>query len=70
MRKNKDFSAGPVWDDELNRYLVDITYPDQSRKRKRFDAQSLVTVPHAKLIREIGILPDIQFGDVERAVAK
>jgi integrase len=36
MRKNKDFSAGPVWDDELNRYLVDITYPDQSRKRKRF----------------------------------
>jgi hypothetical protein len=36
VRKNKDFSAGPVWDDELNRYLVDITYPDQSRKRKRF----------------------------------
>ena len=36
MRKNKDFSAGPVWDDELNRYLVDITYPDRSRKRKRF----------------------------------
>ena len=36
MRKNKDFSAGPVWDDELNRYLVDITYPDLNRKRKRF----------------------------------
>ena len=34
MRKSKDFTAGPV--DELNRYLVDITYPDQSRKRKRF----------------------------------
>jgi hypothetical protein len=36
VRKNKDFSAGPVWDDELNRYLVDITYPDLNRKRKRF----------------------------------
>ncbi len=36
MRTNKDFSAGPVWDDDLNRYLVDFTYPDQSRKRKRF----------------------------------
>ena len=31
MRKSKDFTAGPVWDDELNRYLVDIT-----RRRKRF----------------------------------
>jgi hypothetical protein len=34
VRKNKDFSAGPVWGEALNRYLVDITYPD--RKRKRF----------------------------------
>ena len=36
MRKSKDFTAGPVWDDELNRYLVDITYPDLARRRKRF----------------------------------
>src|SRR5262249_37143502 len=36
VRKNKDFSAGPVWEEALNRYLVDITYPGQSRKRKRF----------------------------------
>jgi len=36
VRKNKDFSAGQVWEEVLNRYLVDITYPDQSRKRKRF----------------------------------
>ena len=35
-----------------------------------FDAQSLVTVPHAKLIRKLGVLPDIHFGEVERAVAK
>ena len=39
MRKNKDFSAGPVWEEELNRYLVDISYPDQTRKRKRFRSQ-------------------------------
>ena len=39
MRKNKDFSKGPVWEDELNRYLVDISYPDQTRKRKRFRSQ-------------------------------
>jgi len=36
VRKSKDFTAGPVWDDELNRYLVDITYPDLARRRKRF----------------------------------
>ena len=36
MRKNKDFSTGPVWEEELKRYLVDISYPDQTRKRKRF----------------------------------
>jgi Phage integrase SAM-like domain len=36
VRKNKDFSVGPVWDEALNRYLVDVSYPDQTRKRKRF----------------------------------
>jgi integrase len=39
VRKNKDFSKGPVWEEELNRYLVDISYPDQTRKRKRFRSQ-------------------------------
>ncbi len=35
-----------------------------------FDAQSLVTIPHAKLIRKIGTLPVAQLAEVERAVAK
>ena len=35
-----------------------------------FDAQSLVTIPHAKLIRKIGNLPATQLAEVERAVAK
>jgi mRNA interferase MazF len=35
-----------------------------------FDAQSLVTVPHAKLVRKIGNLAAIQLAEVERAVAK
>ena len=35
-----------------------------------FDAQSLVTIPHAKLIRKIGNLPVGQLAEVERAVAK
>lgn len=36
MRKNKDFSMGPIWEEALKRYLVDISNPDQTRKRKRF----------------------------------
>jgi mRNA interferase MazF len=35
-----------------------------------FDAQSLVTIPHAKLIRKIGTLPITQLAQVEVAVAK
>ena len=35
-RKNRDFSKGPVWDPETNRWLVEIRYPDGSRLRKRF----------------------------------
>jgi mRNA interferase MazF len=35
-----------------------------------FDAQSLVTIPHAKLVRNIGNLPVTQLAEVERAVAK
>jgi len=35
-RKNRDFSKGPVWDPERNRWLVEIRYPDGSRQRKRF----------------------------------
>ena len=35
-----------------------------------FDAQSLVTIPHAKLVRKIGTLPITQLAPVEVAVAK
>lgn len=35
-RRNRDFSKGPVWDPERNRWLVEIRYPDGSRLRKRF----------------------------------
>ena len=34
-RRNRDFSKGPVWDRERNRWLVEIRYPDGSRLRKR-----------------------------------
>ena len=35
-----------------------------------FDAQSLVTIPHAKLVRKIGTLPTTQLTEVASAVAK
>jgi mRNA interferase MazF len=35
-----------------------------------FDAQSLVTVPHAKLIRKLGDLPPDQIAAVEDAVRR
>jgi mRNA interferase MazF len=33
-----------------------------------FDAQNLVTIPHAKLIRSLGRISDAQLASVERAV--
>ena len=33
-----------------------------------FDAQSLVTIPHAKLLRRLGKVSDVQLGSVERGV--
>ena len=35
-----------------------------------FDAQSMVTIPYAKLIRKIGTLPVAQLAEVERSVAR
>jgi excisionase family DNA binding protein len=35
-RRNRDFSKGPMWDPERNRWRVEIRYPDGSRLRKRF----------------------------------
>lgn len=34
-----------------------------------FDAQNLVTIPHAKLIRSLGKLSSTQLAVVERAIA-
>jgi integrase len=34
-RKNRDFSKGPVWSPERNRWLIEIRYPDGSRLRRR-----------------------------------
>jgi integrase len=36
VRKNRDFSKGPVWDPDRSRWLVEIRYPDRSRLRRRF----------------------------------
>src|SRR5262245_35553396 len=33
-----------------------------------FDAQSLITIPHANLVRSLGVLGSAQFAVVERAV--
>ena len=34
-RRNRDFSKGPIWVPERNRWFVEIRYPDGSRFRKR-----------------------------------
>jgi mRNA interferase MazF len=67
---------------DTDRALVTIvphtTSPRQSRfeatvpvpflKVGVFDAQNLVTIPHAKLVRHLGTLGKAQFGIVERAM--
>lgn len=35
-RKTRDFSRGPLFDPETGRYLVEVRYPDHSRKKRRF----------------------------------
>ena len=37
-------------------------------KKGGFDAQNLITIPHAKLIRKLGILTDLQMKEVESKV--
>jgi mRNA interferase MazF len=69
--------------DDEDRALVTLvphtTSPRQSRfevtvsvpflRAGVFDAQSLVTIPHAKLLRKLGKLSDVQLASVERAVS-
>jgi mRNA interferase MazF len=33
-----------------------------------FDAQNLITIPHAKLVRRLGLLPAVQLAAVEAVV--
>jgi len=68
--------------DDIDRALATLvphtTSPRQSRfeiaasvpflRAGVFDAQSLVTIPHAKLLRRLGKLSDVQLGSVERGV--
>jgi len=68
--------------DDVDRALVTLvphtTSPRQSRFEASvvvpflrpgvFDAQNLITIPHAKLVRLLGVLGPGQFGVVERAV--
>ena len=35
-RKNRDFSKGPIWDPSISRWLVEVRYPDGTRRRQRF----------------------------------
>jgi len=53
MASRKDFSNGPVWDSERERYFVEVRFPDGSRKKKRFrrqrEAQRWWTLQIAKI---------------------
>ena len=35
-RTSRDYSEGPVWHSESKRWLVEVRYPDLTRKRRRF----------------------------------
>src|SRR5437764_965458 len=49
-----------------SRFEVDVEVP--FLREGVFDAQNLVTIPHAKLIRKLGVLDDDQLAAVEEAV--
>ena len=40
----------------------------RSLKPEAFDAQNIITIPAAKLMRRLGTLPDDQMADVESAI--
>jgi len=46
----------------------EVVVPARFLKAGAFDAQGLITVPHARLVRPIGTLAAIQLQDVEVAV--
>jgi mRNA interferase MazF len=71
--------AGPN-DRSLTTFVAHTTSPRGSQfevavnvrflKAGVFDAQNLVTVPYAKIIRKLGNLPPDQFASVEEAVRR
>lgn len=48
----------------------EVALPVRFLKAGVFDAQNLVTVPHAKLVRKLGSLPTDQLAEVESAVRR
>jgi mRNA interferase MazF len=48
----------------------EVALPVQFLKAGVFDAQNLVTVPYAKLVRKLGTLPTDQLAEVEAAVRR
>jgi mRNA interferase MazF len=48
----------------------EVSLPVRFLKAGVFDAQNVVTVPHAKLVRKLGVLPTDQFADVEMTVRR
>lgn len=37
--QKKDYSAGPIWDEQVKRWLAEVVYPDDTRGRRRFRRQ-------------------------------
>jgi mRNA interferase MazF len=48
----------------------EVSLPVRFLKAGVFDAQNVVTVSHAKLVRKLGVLPTDQFADVEMTVRR
>jgi mRNA interferase MazF len=48
----------------------EVSVPVKFLKPGAFDAQNLVTIPHAKLVRRLGTLSSQQLADVEDAVRR
>ena len=48
----------------------EVSVPVRFLKPGAFDAQNLVTIPHAKLVRRLGTLSSQQLADVEDAVRR
>jgi mRNA interferase MazF len=48
----------------------EVVVPARFLQAGAFDAQGLVTVPHARLVRPIGTLASIQLQDIEVAVRR